>query len=153
EATSEHVLLLIPQLRLLSMMRKQVGDRMQELMDEIAKTPSDTPDTQILRDISVLQSFPGIGRIIAGAFLAEAARPLRQRDYRALRAHGGIAPVTRQSGKSRQVGMRYRCNTRLRNALYHWGPHQRAARFSEPTTIRSPSRGWPYARSCTPRSG
>ena len=89
-------------------------------MEEVAKAPSDTPETQVLRDISVLQSFPGIGRIVAGAFLAEAARPLVQRDYFALRAHGGIAPVTRQSGKSRQVGMRYRCNTRLRNALYHW---------------------------------
>ena len=120
DAASEHVLLLIPQLRTLSAMRKQVGDRMQELMDEVAKIPNDAPETQILRDISVLQSFPGIGRIIAGAFLAEAARPLLQRDYHAIRAHGGIAPVTRQSGKSRQVGMRYRCNTRLRNALYHW---------------------------------
>jgi transposase len=56
----------------------------------------------------------------AGAFLAEGAAPLLQRDYYALRAHGGIAPVTRQSGKSRQVGMRYRCNNRLRNTLYHW---------------------------------
>jgi hypothetical protein len=120
EAVSEHALLLIPQLRLLSTMRKQVGDRMEVLMEEVAKAPSDTPETQILRDISVLQSFPGIGRIVAGAFLAEGARPLIQRDYYALRAHGGIAPVTRQSGKSRQVGMRYRCNTRLRNALYHW---------------------------------
>lgn len=120
EAASEHALLLLPQLRLLSAMRKQVGDRMQELMDELGKTQGATPETQILRDISVLQSFPGIGRIVAGAFLAEAARPLVQRDYYALRAHGGIAPVTRQSGKSRQVGMRYRCNNRLRNALYHW---------------------------------
>lgn len=120
EAASEHVLLLIPQLRMLSTMRKQVGDRMQELMEEVAKTANDAPETQTLRDLSVLQSFPGIGRIIAGAFLAEAARPLLQRDYYAIRAHGGIAPVTRQNGKSRQVGMRYRCNTRLRNALYHW---------------------------------
>jgi transposase len=52
--------------------------------------------------------------------MAEASGPLRDRDYHALRACGGIAPVTRQSGKSRQVSMRYRCNKRLRYALYHW---------------------------------
>lgn len=119
EAASEHALLMLPQLRLLSTMRKQVGDRMQELMDEVVASQGG-PETQILHDISLLQSFPGIGRIVAGALLAEAARPLQQRDYHAIRAHGGIAPVTRQSGKTKQVGMRYRCNTRLRNALYHW---------------------------------
>lgn len=53
--------------------------------------------------------------------LVEAAQPLANRDYHALRAYGGVAPVTRQSGKRRQVLMRYACNQRLRNALYHWG--------------------------------
>jgi hypothetical protein len=71
-----------------------------------------------LRDVSLLWSLPGVGRIVAGALLEEAAYPLRQRDYHAISAHGGIAPVTR--GRSKQVSMRYRCNTRLRNALYHW---------------------------------
>lgn len=120
EAASEHALLLIPQMRLLSTMRKQVADRMEELLDEMSASRSDAPDSQVFRDVTVLRSFPGIGRIITGAFLAEAAGPVQQRDYYAIRAHGGIAPVTRQSGKSKQVGMRYRCNTRLRNALYHW---------------------------------
>jgi len=101
-------------------MPKQVGDRMQELMDEVVTSPGNTPETKILRDISLLQFFSGIGRIVAASFLAEAERPLQQRDYQAIRAHGGIAPVTRRSGKTKQVGMRYRCNTRLRNALYHW---------------------------------
>lgn len=76
---------------------------MQELMDEVVTCSSDAPETQVLRDMSLLRSFPGIGRIITGALLAEAAGPLQQRDYHAIRAHGGIAPVTRQSGKSKQV--------------------------------------------------
>jgi hypothetical protein len=37
-----------------------------------------------------------------------------------LRAHAGIAPITKRSGKHRVVLMRYACNVRLRNALYHW---------------------------------
>ena len=52
--------------------------------------------------------------------LAEAAQPLAERDYQTLRAHGGIAPVTRKSGKKLSVSMRYGCNPRLRNAFYHW---------------------------------
>jgi hypothetical protein len=32
----------------------------------------------------------------------------------------GVAPVTRQSGKQRNVARRYACNKRLQNALYHW---------------------------------
>lgn len=120
DAISEHALFLVPQLRLLSTMRKQVADRMEALLDQMAASSDDTPETQVFRDVAVLCSLPGIGRVVSGALLAEAAGPLRQRDYYAIRAHGGVAPVTRQSGKTRQVGMRYRCNTRLRNALYHW---------------------------------
>jgi transposase len=65
--------------------------------------------------------------------LAKAGRPLAERDYLTLRAHGGLAPVTRQSGERLTVGMRYGCNQRLRNAFYHWArssvqcdPHCRA---------------------------
>jgi len=55
---------------------------MQELMDEVVTSPGNTPETKILRDISLLQFFSGIGRIVAASFLAEAERPLQQRDYR-----------------------------------------------------------------------
>ena len=41
----------------------------------------------------------------------------------------GIAPVTKRSGKSHLVVMRYACNQRLRNALYHWA---RAASQTDP---------------------
>ena len=34
--------------------------------------------------------------------------------------YAGVAPVTRQSGKKSAVLMRYGCNLRLRNAIYHW---------------------------------
>jgi transposase len=83
--------------------------------------------------VTILRSLPGVGRVVAATVLAEAARPLAERDYQTLRAHGGIAPVTRQSGKKISVSMRYGCNPRLRNALYHWArtsvqsdPHCRA---------------------------
>ena len=60
-----------------------------------------------------------MGRKITTWLLAEAAQPLAERDYQMLRTQGGVAPVTKQSGKRRQVVMRRGCNPRLRNALYH----------------------------------
>jgi hypothetical protein len=52
--------------------------------------------------------------------------------YQVLRTHGGVAPVTKQSGKRRVVVMRRGCNPRLRHALYHMArvAMQRDAHFS-----------------------
>jgi transposase len=70
--------------------------------------------------VAILRSLPGIGRINLATLLAEAYQPLQRRDYHALRALCGAAPVTRRSGKSCIVLRRLACNKRLANALYHW---------------------------------
>jgi hypothetical protein len=44
---------------------------------------------------------------------------LQRRDYHALRALCGVAPITKRSGKSRIVIRRLACHPRLRNAAYH----------------------------------
>ena len=64
-------------------------------------------------DVAILRSWPGIGRIVLATLLTEAAQPLQARDYHALRALAGVAPVTRQSGKQRFVIRRLACNKRL----------------------------------------
>ncbi len=71
-------------------------------------------------DIKILKSMPGIGRINLAILLAEASGPLSRRDYQALRTLSGVAPVTKQSGKSRVVVRRYAAHVRLRDAVYHW---------------------------------
>ena len=58
--------------------------------------------------------------MVAATMLAEAAQALAARDYAVLRALSGVAPITRQSGKSAHVVMRRGCNGRMRNAVYHW---------------------------------
>lgn len=74
------------------------------------------------RDVEILRSLPGVGRMVTATMLAEAARPLAERDYRTLRGCAGVAPVTEQSGKRYcLVKMRRACNPRLRVAAYHWG--------------------------------
>jgi len=67
-----------------------------------------------------LKSLPGIGRINLATLLAEASGPISRRDYQALRTLSGVAPVTKRSGKSHIVTMRYAAHVRLRGAVYHW---------------------------------
>ncbi|MGI4830273.1 MAG: transposase [Janthinobacterium lividum] len=71
-------------------------------------------------DAGLVLSIPGIGPAVAAALLTEASKPIRERDYEALRCYAGTAPVTRQSGKRKTVGMRQACSPRLRNAVFYW---------------------------------
>ena len=70
--------------------------------------------------MTILRSWPGVGRIVLATLLAEASEPVRRRDYHALRTLSGVAPVTKRSGKRCIVVMRQACHMRLRGAVYHW---------------------------------
>ena len=118
EAACEHALLLLPRLRLLHQQRVQVAKRVQALLDELAAPADGQPKEH--RDAAILLSLPGLGRKVAATMLSEASQAIADRDYHALRCYSGAAPITRQSGKKKIVRMRYGCNQRLRNALYHW---------------------------------
>lgn len=72
------------------------------------------------RDVTILRSLPGVGRIVLATLLAEASDALQRRDYHALRCLSGVAPITKRSGKSRIVIMRQAVHVRLRNSVYHW---------------------------------
>ena len=71
-------------------------------------------------DVEILSSIPGVETVVLAAMLGEAYEPLRRRDYRSLRVLSGVAPVTRQSGKSRRVTQRRASHRRLVDAIYHW---------------------------------
>lgn len=116
EAASEHMLTLLPQLRLYHQLRRQIATRIDSVLAEI------NADEQMAehRDVNVLLSLPGVGRCVAATMLAEASQALAERDYHALRSYAGVAPITRRSGKHTSVIMRQSCNERLRNAFYHW---------------------------------
>jgi transposase len=118
DAATGHIALLLPRLVLAHNQRKRCAEEMEKLLDELAIAPADGKPEH--RDVEILRSLPGVGRVVSATVLAEASWALAERDYSALRGHSGVAPVTRQSGKRRVVGMRTGCNGRLRNALYHW---------------------------------
>lgn len=114
-ATQHHVALCIEHLRLLNQQHRRELRRLDELTTQLAEEQH----KQEQRDVEILRSLPGVGRIILATLFAEASEPLRNRDYHALRALSGAAPVTRRSGKSHQVCARRACNGRLRDAMYH----------------------------------
>lgn len=72
------------------------------------------------RDVAILRTLPGVGRIVLATLLTEASDALQRRDYHALRCLSGVAPITKRSGKKREVLMRQAVQGRLRNAVYHW---------------------------------
>lgn len=71
-------------------------------------------------DAAILLSLPGHGEGVLASLLTNAYTAICNRDRDALRCLGGVAPVTRQSGKSRRVVRRYACNRRVQEALFHW---------------------------------
>jgi transposase len=126
EAATTHIRSLISRIRLANQQIRQVDQRIDALCTVLAPpqtaAPGDTPPGQSgeQRDGAILRSLPGLGRLTLATLLAEATEPLRRRDYHALRALCGAAPVTKRSGKTRLVLRRLACNKRLANALYHW---------------------------------
>jgi transposase len=120
EAASAHVVLLLPRLRLVSEQRGRCGRQIDALLARLGDTDVPSGPDGAPSDARILRSLVGIGSRVSATMFAEAAQLLADRDYHALRAHSGIAPVTWQSGKRKQVVMRHACNGRLRGAVYHW---------------------------------
>jgi transposase len=121
EAACAHIRTVIARIKLVNQQLKAAHRRLDQLCDQLVP-PEETEPGQGCeqRDVVILRSMPGLGRINLAALLAEAWQPLRRRDYHALRCLSGVAPVTRRSGKSCIVLRRYACNRRLQTALYHW---------------------------------
>lgn len=108
---------LFAQARVTGQLLAQAQREVSELLDALAArhTSGERPD-----DLSILLSLPGAGRYVVSTLFAEGSDLLRRRDYRALRARTGVAPVRVASGKSDWVVRRLAVQHELRNAVYHW---------------------------------
>lgn len=72
-------------------------------------------------DAPVFRSFPGIGPVICATLISEMGEDRgRFPSAAALLAEAGLAPVTRASGRTRQVRFRYAANRRMRHAIDWW---------------------------------
>jgi transposase len=93
-----------------------------ELSARIRHATAELPDGRLL------MSFPRAGQICAAAILAELGEDRgRFLTPDQLAAEAGLAPVTRQSGRSRGVSFRWACNRRLRAALTCFADNSRHA--------------------------
>ena len=113
----------IKRLTLVIQQLKETQREMDRLIDEFDKSFREQDDPEAIqrqRDVEILSSIPSVGRIVLATLLAEASDVLLLRDYNALRALCGAAPVTKRSGKLYQVARHHAVNPRLRQAIYHW---------------------------------
>jgi transposase len=121
DAVATRIASLVPQLRLLHEQHTAANRQIDQLLARLATEATTAGEPREHRDVEILQSLPGVGRMVTATMLTEAAGLLADRDYATLRAYAGTAPVTRRSGKRAfVVRMRYACKVRLRHALYHW---------------------------------
>jgi len=131
EAASAHIATLVKRIRLVNRQIKDAEQRLDALTARLIPTEQAEPGQNKQRDVEILASLPGVGRIVLATLLAEAFDALQRRDYAALRSLTGVAPVTKRSGKSRIVLRRQACHDRLANAVYHWA---RVAVQRDPTS-------------------
>ena len=102
---------------------------LEALLEQVAVLTSHIEDQMdSLADGTLLMSLPRAGKLNAAQILVEIG-DVRQRLSSAdqLAAEAGVAPVTRQSGKSRSVVFRWACNHRLRRAITTWADNSRHA--------------------------
>lgn len=114
ETHVSRVLVLIARLKLAQTQIAEVERQIQKAVSERLKTEEQSEH----RDLRILLSLPGVGALTAATALAESGDAFERRDYNALRALCGAAPITKQSGGTRLVEMRGMCQPRLR-ASWH----------------------------------
>ena len=120
-AVRTRIAALVAQLQVVADQRRAAERHIDQLLQQLTIAEASDSEPREHRDVEILQSLPGVGRIVAATMLAEAPAALADRDYPTLRAYTGVAPVTKRSGKRALfVHMRYACKRRLRHVLYHW---------------------------------
>lgn len=137
EAATAHIRVTVQQLRLVNRQLANAELQLDRLCKKLAE-PVDGDEGENVprqqqehRDVTILDSLPGVGRTVLVTMLTEAQDALQRRDYHALRNLCGSAPVTRRSGKSCIVMRRRACSRRLSNAVFYWG---RTAIQRDPTS-------------------
>jgi transposase len=118
EAAVLHLRSLVARLRLANREFHQAERKLDELCTALREQTAAAGGAPC--DAAILRSLPGVGPVTLASLLTEAAGPISRRDYPAFRTLSGVAPVTKRSGKSCLVSMRYAAQARLRNAVFHW---------------------------------
>lgn len=119
EAARAHAQYLIERLWLLRRQQESCTAQLEALLTTL-REPPEPPGDGGPTDAAIVCSQPGIGPVVASRLLAEPSALWQVGAFAAVRSWAGIAPVTRQSGKTRLVLMRHACNGALRDAFFYW---------------------------------
>lgn len=118
EACQAQLRFLLPRLRLVVSQKVETEREMAKLVEKLSEPLEGKSEH---RDARLIRSLVGAGTVVCATMLAEASEPLERRDYTTLRALCGVAPITKQSGKSKPlICRRTACNWRLRAAVHYW---------------------------------
>ena len=146
EGAVRRIGVMVEQILLVKHQLSDANSQLDQTIEALAESESATSGGQ--RDVAILKSMPGVGRMVLATLLAEAYELLRRRDYRGLRCFSGNAPVTRRSGKSMMVVRRRAYHHRVGQAMWHWS---RIAIICDPVSRRKydalRARGHSHARS------
>jgi len=118
EAAVLHLRSLVVRLRVANAEFRQAECKLEELCAGLSQGAAAEENGPC--DAEILRSLPGVGTVTLATLLTEAGDPLARRDHAALRTLSGVAPVTKRSGKTCIVVMRYAAQVRLRQAVFHW---------------------------------
>lgn len=129
EAAVLHLRSLVTRLHLANTEFRQAEQKLDELCTKLSQDAAAAANGPC--DAAILRSVPGVGTVTLAILLTEAGDPLARRDHAALRTLSGVAPVTKRSGKTCIVVMRYAAQARLRQAVFHWA---RVAVMHDPTS-------------------
>jgi transposase len=96
------------QLRMLNTHLRAYDRRLDELLERHPDTP-------------IFTSFPGVGPVVAATLISEIGEDRHRFPAPgALLAEAGLSPITRASGRTRQVRFRYAANRRMRHMIDWW---------------------------------
>ncbi len=110
-----------------SIMVKAIARQLRELDKAIAEFEERITDTMAKHDrAAMFQSLPGAGKALAPRLLSALGSDLeRYGDASEIQSYSGIAPVTKQSGKTRIVQKRRACPHFTKQTFHEFADHAR----------------------------
>ncbi len=104
EAATAHIELLLPRLDLVHRQRVSCGRRIDALLGQLGLPEPESPEKTEHRDVDILQSLPGVGRVVCATVFAEAALAASGTRLPCVQGTRGDRSGDQADGQTRQEG-------------------------------------------------
>jgi len=118
-ACAQRQTIAVPGETLTARLIKELAREALHVIDQLAALDRDI-ELRLVRhpDAALIRSLPGMGALLTAEFIAQAGCIARFKSADALAAAAGLAPILKQSGKSRWLQRPLRGNKRLKRVFY-----------------------------------